>query len=128
MPRLTKAQQTERAEAIERLRGWLKPGKGGKGSPPAVRRGEGGTQVFCILRHVSASGMRRVIDICTFDKDGSPLHLGYNAALALDRRYDRKREGVVMDGCGMDMGFALVYDLAHVLFGDGYRLPQARWL
>ena len=35
--------------------------------------------------------------------------------------------GVTMRGAGMDMGFALVYNLAHALHGDGYALKQ-RWI
>jgi hypothetical protein len=48
------------------------------------------------------------------------LYLGYNVAEALDMRYDREREGVKIGGCGMDMGFALVYDLSRVLFQDSF--------
>lgn len=112
----------EQREARERLRKWLKPGD----------------TVYCILRHVSRSGMMRVIDLIKVEEDGEVLHLGYNAAKALGWPYDRRREGVRVSGCGMDMGFQLVYSLAHVLFsGDqtvaergedaGYLLTH-RWL
>lgn len=43
--------------------------------------------------------------------------LGFNVAKALGMRYDQKREGIVIGGCGMDMGFALVNDLSETLFG-----------
>lgn len=104
--------KTEQTEAVERLREWLNPGD----------------EVQCILRHVSRSGMSRVIQLVKFDSEsGRVLALGWNAALALDWRYDREREGVKVGGAGMDMGFHLVYSLSQVLFGDGYALKH-HWI
>jgi hypothetical protein len=97
---------TEQLEAIERLRGWIKPGD----------------TIYCILRNVSRTGMSRVIDLkhidCT-DAERPMSHIGYNAALAMGMSYDRKREGIKIGGAGMDMGFALVYDLAWTLWPEG---------
>lgn len=107
----------ERQEAIERLREMLKPGD----------------TVYTILRHVSRSGMSRVIDCYTKDHQW----IGYRVALVTESKYDDKQRGVRIGGCGMDMGFALVYDLSWVLFGrnnpnrsdndGGYALKQ-EWL
>lgn len=118
---MSNAKLTEQTEAIERLRQWVKPGD----------------TVYCVLRHVSKSGMSRVIDLNVFDKEtGDVSHIGYNAALALGYGYDRKREGIKIGGCGMDMGFALVYELSRKLFAGtldaegkdpGYLLNH-RWL
>jgi hypothetical protein len=99
MPKQTKAAQQEQAEAIARLKEYIRPGD----------------TVYCILRRVSASGMSRVIDLKIMHEN-EPLHIGYNAALALGYPYDRKAEGIKIGGCGMDMGFALVYELAQTLF------------
>jgi hypothetical protein len=33
----------------------------------------------------------------------------------------------LVQGCGMDMGFHVVYSLSQTLFNDGYALKQ-RWL
>ena len=107
---MTKAQMQERAEALERLREWVKPGD----------------TIYTILRHVSASGMTRVIDMLAILPDGTIRHLGYNAAIACGDPYDRKREGVKASGGGMDMGFALVYNLGRVLFPDGFTLPDGK--
>jgi hypothetical protein len=30
-------------------------------------------------------------------------------------------EGITVDGCGMDMGFALVYNLGRALYRDGFQ-------
>lgn len=81
-----------------------------------------GSEVPLILRHVSKSGMLRSI---------SPLDglddVSYLVARALDLKTDRDRGGVKVGGCGMDMGFHLVYELAYVLHGDGYALRH-RWI
>src|SRR5690606_25206898 len=76
----------EQQLAIERLRKWIRPGD----------------TIYCILRHVSRSGMMRVIDLVKVGEDGEILNIGYNAALALGWPYDRRREGVRVSGTGMD--------------------------
>lgn len=101
----TRTTKTERTEAAERLREWLRPG----------------STVYCILRHRSASGMSRVIQLVTIDPaDCRHLFIGYNAAAAMDERYDRDREGIRVSGAGMDMGFHLVYNLGATLWPDGF--------
>ena len=35
-----------------------------------------------------------------------------------------KTNAVGVGGCGMDMGFHMVYTLASVLYGDGYALKE----
>jgi hypothetical protein len=104
----------DQQQALTMLRGFLKRGD----------------TVFTSLEHVSRSGMQRVIQ-CHVFRGGkrNPDHyvLGYNVARLCGYRYDREREGVVIGGAGMDMGFALVYDLSRVMFDDGYALTQ-RWL
>lgn len=110
----TSTKKTEQQEAIERLRSWIKPGD----------------TLFTILRHRSASGMSRVIDVVAVRgtrKKPDVSAYGYNIALALGWGFDRKREGIRVGGCGMDMGFHVVYELSSVLFADGYKLTQ-RWL
>lgn len=104
------ARKQEQQEAIERLREWLKPGD----------------TVYTILRHVSRSGMQRVIGVKLIH-DGNRrcgmdgiAELSYNVALALDMRFDRDREGVKIGGCGTDMGFEIVYNLGRALWPDGF--------
>lgn len=110
----TSKKKTEQQEAIARLRQWIKPGD----------------TLFTILRHRAASGMLRVIDVVSIHgprKKPDVSSYGYNIALALGWRHDNKREGIRVSGCGMDMGFHVVYELSCVLFGNGYKLNQ-RWL
>lgn len=100
------AKQREAAEAVERMREWVKPGD----------------TLYTILRHVSRSGMSRSISVVTIDHaDGGRIYdLDYNVARALGEPIDRDRGGVKVSGCGMDMGFHLVYSLSHALFPDGF--------
>jgi hypothetical protein len=39
-------------------------------------------------------------------------------------RFDRNREGIVVGGCGMDMGFHLVYNLGATLWPKGTEKPH----
>lgn len=110
------AQKQSVKDAIDRLKIWIKPGD----------------TVHTQLKSVSRSGMSRVIQVIKIqcreetDVDGRAskepeiLYLGYNVAQAIEMRYDREREGVKVSGCGMDMGFAIIYDLSRVLFADGF--------
>jgi hypothetical protein len=106
---LTK-KEAGRAEAIEILKKWLKPGD----------------TVYTILRHVSASGMSRSLDVLTI-RNNKPLRLTWSAATALGTAYDRKIDAIRVSSVGEDAGFSTVYHLSLVLFGDGYALTH-RWL
>jgi hypothetical protein len=124
-------QQTERDEAIKELRAMLKPGD----------------TVNTVLRHCSASGMSRVIDLVIVYRrvddeyplkpDGSRDYnakpkkkrgpaevrsIGWWAARAMGDTFDRDRHGIKISGAGMDMGFALVYNLGRTLFPRGFKV------
>jgi hypothetical protein len=103
MPRRTKAQEAERQAAIDRLREWLKPGD----------------TVYTVLRHVSRSGMMRHIDVYKLTDDG-PQWLSYPVSLALDLRTNDRDGSLKVGGCGMDMGFHVVYSLSAMLYPDGF--------
>lgn len=75
-----------------------------------------GTVVYTILRHVSKSGMKRVIDVVIIE-DNQPLWYGFDVALYLGYRYDKDRNGIIVTGAGMDMGFSIVHNLSLSLFG-----------
>lgn len=131
----------ERAEAIKTLKGMLKPG----------------STVYCSLKHVSSSGMLRVIDLLIAyrhyenvyppmpeDKASYPgqtdytakpkrvfkelriRSIGYLAARAMDSTWDSDRGGIRMGGCGMDMGFAAVYNLGAAMWPKGTPNPHGR--
>ena len=99
-------QQSSKSEAKERLLELVKPGD----------------TIYTILRHVSRSGMTRVIDLVILpadDKNGPRSVVGHASRL-LSMPLDRDRRGIKIGGCGMDMGFELVYQLSYALFKDGF--------
>lgn len=74
---------------------------------------QGRARVYTTLRHCSRSGMRRIIDLKVIDRELDPLTL---TLVGQDvYRYDYRRNGYVVDGCGMDMGFALVDSVMYQL-------------
>lgn len=95
-----------------------------------------GDTIYCVLRHVSASGMSRTIDFYVI-KENRPIWLtGYMGA-ALGYKRGKHDRGLVISGCGMDMGFHAVYCLARILYGnnnpnrpdgDGGYLLRSEWL
>lgn len=99
-----KGKQILRDEAIAKLREWLSPGD----------------TLHTVCRNVSRSGMSRQIDVYLL-KDGEPQWLSGFAARALDWP-QAKNEAIKVSGCGMDMGFHLVYSLSRILFPDGFKV------
>lgn len=128
---MTRQMRAERDEAIAQLREWIKPGD----------------TVYTILDNVSRSGMSRAIRVLvplvagngveSVPPGGKPTdyirkdsihvefrHPNYAVGKALGLRHwkrdGREQDALVVGGCGMDMGFHLVYELSHVLYG-GHR-------
>lgn len=107
----------EIAEQTERLKIWLE---------------KANYKVYTVLRHVSKSGMYREISPVVF-VDGRILYLAYAVSCITGMRYSEKNghAAIGISGCGMDMGFALVYDLSMVLYRDeergAYKLSQ-EWI
>jgi hypothetical protein len=77
-----------------------------------------GDAVYTVLRHVSRSGMYRVLDVFII-RDNKPRRISWTVSRALGWRYDARHDGVGVGGAGMDMGFHLVYSLGLALFGSG---------
>ncbi len=100
---MTKKAVREQEEFIARLRETLKPGD----------------TLYTTVKHVSRSGMQRSINIFQIE-DNSPRWLSYWVAKALGWGFDDRREAVKVSGCGMDMGFHLVYSLSRTLFPKGH--------
>ena len=106
---MTKAQQSERDEYVAKLRETLKPGD----------------TLHTVLRSVSRSGMSRVIDVFHFYKDEKgeirQEWLSYWIAKACRLSFKTEgREGIKIAGCGMDMGFEIVYTLGRTLWPNGF--------
>jgi len=97
--KMTTREERERQDAITRLRIILQPDD----------------TVYTILKHVSSSGMLRAIAVIV-TKNNEPLDISWLVARALGWKLHRKYDGVKVSGCGMDMGFHLVYSLSSTLY------------
>lgn len=82
--------------------------------------------LYTVLRHVSNSGMLRVIGVY-YIKNNVPIHISHEVADCLGWTYDYKKGGIRVKGVGMDMGFHLIYELSAKLFKDGYKIKNS-WL
>jgi len=103
VPRLSEKEKAI-AEAVLSLRGLLPPG----------------STVFTKLNHVSRSGMTRSIEVMVF-RDNKPVNLTSSVAEILGYKIHNKHYGLKVGGCGMDMGFSVVYNLSSALYrGVGY--------
>jgi hypothetical protein len=107
----TKKQIAERDEARATLRELI---------DTSQKRRDGSPVIYTFLRHVSKSGMSRDITLKIVDGDGTLRDITYTAALAIGEkpRDNYGRRVIRVHGCGMDMGFHLVYSVSHALY-DG---------
>lgn len=104
---------SEKAESLAELRKLLAPG----------------STVYTVLRHVSSSGMSRRIDLYVIlpDRDGKPRLQFLSGYVGRVLGYKRHKDGgLVVGGCGMDMGFHLVHSLGYAMWPDGTPAPHGR--
>ena len=87
---------------------------------------------YTILKGVSASGMSRTMKVVT-SHEGQVIDLTWYVARAgIGTLTEKNGQRVLrVGGCGMDMGFHIVYSLSLALYGSandgGYNLRQ-EWL
>lgn len=74
-----------------------------------------GTTVYTVLRHVSNSGMQRRIDVFVIDENRISCISGFVSGLTHYQLHASK-PGLVANGCGMDMGYAIVHALGNALW------------
>lgn len=80
-----------------------------------------GDEVKTVLSHVSRSGMTRWIRVLVVNDGGEIEDVSWHVAKATGYPVNtRNHSGVEVGGCGMDMGFHLVYGLSRELFRDGF--------
>ena len=77
----------------------------------------GTVRIFSVLNHVSTSGMTRYISayVPVIGDDGVPCI----ACIAREKR---------VEGCGMDMGFHLAYNMFMEVYGDDKNHPYQDYL
>lgn len=73
-----------------------------------------GDTVYTVLQSVSSNGISRRIKVIIND-DERVKDISYLVAKALKYRYNSRYESLVVGGCGMDMGYHVVYSLASAL-------------
>lgn len=108
---VTKAEgeRAMRAQAVAHLQSLLRPGQ----------------KVYTILNHVSSSGMSRSISVAIVHK-GELVKLDSWIAQAKGEHIDQKHGGLKVSGCGMDLGFHLVYELGRMVWPNGTKKPHGR--
>ena len=97
----------DREEAIEKLRQDI----------------EVGDTLYTQLEHVTKSGMTRFIRVRKIEGNYPYDYTGL-VAKALDWTYSDKYHAIKVGGCGMDMGFHLIYSLGQTLWPDGTPEPH----
>lgn len=107
---MSKISTAERDEAIRTLKHDIK-----------LKPGE---TVWTVLRHVSASGMSRTIDLFVIRRN-RPQRISHLVARAVGYGFDRDHMGIKSHGAGMDMGFEAVYNLGYALWPKGTRRPHS---
>lgn len=81
-----------------------------------------GSTVYAVLRHVSRSGMMRHISFYTIKKNELRLLDGYIGTLLDLTPAPFPKQGLKVGGCGMDMGFHIVYNLGRALYPKGFKV------
>lgn len=101
----TKQKQQAKQDALSTLNVILKPND----------------RVFYRVNKVSRSGMSRRISFYAI-LDNDLLNLNYLFETVLD--YNSNEDGVLIRGCGMDMGFHAISTISSTMFGD-YKLLKS---
>ncbi|WP_333674904.1 hypothetical protein [Glutamicibacter sp.] len=92
-----------KAEALEKLHRLLRPGD----------------TLYTILRHSAASGMFRRVSVYHIGTEGEPQWLDGYISIALGLKLKPDVEGLPAPGCGLDVGFEIVYNLGRAMFPTG---------
>jgi len=86
-----------------------------------------GSTAYTLVTKVAPSGMSRHIMVAGSSKKGHVQNMSWYIAELLGWKYKPNTRSVFVGGCGMDMGFHLVYTLSNILYEDGYAIEH-QWL
>lgn len=81
--------------------------------------------IYTVLRSVSKSGLSRSISFYIIDNK-EIININYYIKTLLDYKFNKTRDGLIVKGCGMDMGFHVVHTLLRELGID--KKIGHRWL
>tara|TARA_R110001592_G_scaffold344545_1_gene635809 strand:- start:237 stop:563 length:327 start_codon:yes stop_codon:yes gene_type:complete len=70
--------------------------------------------IYCIIRHVSKSGMTRHIAFFNI-QNNRPNFINTRISDLLDYRMNKHHDAIVVGGCGMDMAFSVVNNLQETI-------------
>jgi hypothetical protein len=131
-----KTNDAEQKEAIEKLRKLIKPGD----TVYTILRHRASSGMFRVIDlaitvpdyeetyplkpegEASYSGERDYSAKPTRKLRGHAIRrIGWLACQAMGDNYDSDRQGIKASGCGMDMGFNLVYNLGRTLWPKGFK-------
>lgn len=99
MARITKARQAEIAEYLVKLREHLATVE----------------TIYTLNAHTARSGMLRCIRPFIITTDSRPWDITFMVARAGIGDASERHGGIEMGGCGMDMGFSLVYNIGRAV-------------
>lgn len=82
-----------------------------------------GATVYTTVRSVAKSGMSRRISFFIVD-NGAIRDLDFLLVQAGLGKHRGNDNGLFVTGCGMDMCFAMVYEIGQAIHNDGYALKK----
>jgi len=89
---------------------------------------KGNKTIYQVALNVGSYGTSRTIANFIATGKGEIINIDWYICKILSYvKFDDDRRGTRVYGCGMDMGFYIVYHLGIALYNDGYALTQ-KWL
>lgn len=82
--------------------------------------------IYTVLRSVSKSGLSRSISFYVVDNNKEIVNINYYIKTLLGYKFNKTRDGLIVKGCGMDMGYHVVHTLKHEL-GISEKISH-RWI
>ena len=82
--------------------------------------------IYTVLRSVSKSGLSRVISFHVVNDNKEIININYYIKTLLGYKFNKSRDGLIVKGGGMDMGFHVVHTLKHKL-GISEKISH-RWI
>ncbi len=83
-------------------------------------------RIFTTVTHKSKSGMQRCMDVYAFvvGKDTLKFRLTFPISKILDLKISKNREGLILKGCGMNMGAWIAMELSRAIYDDPRAIKQ----